>query len=709
MYLSHFGLTAFPFQLQPDPAFLFESRGYHYTHQYLRYGLMQKSGFVVLTGEIGAGKTTLTQAFLAELDPARITPAMLVSAQLDANSLLLAIGQTFGFALPQQPTAAREELETRLGDLLATGRRALLLIDEAQHLSRDALEFLQTFCDMRRDGAALLQCYLIGQPELREALQARSLEPLRQRIIAGCHLGPLDSTEVQPYIEHRLRCAGWSGNPAFSAEAYARITAWTGGIPRRINLLCNRLLMDAFVENRERIEAGQVESVARVIHEETGGLLPPVDADKSASSASAPAPAAATARAADEPTLPAPTADLQPQTDRAEPEQLGLLVAAPRRNDARVLLCVAQTPDARLVMQTLAERLQVDATLPRPLIVAPAPVDSEPLLCAPDVPLSASTGLPQDLPRWIGECLAQLAQRPVAAVLAAGAGDAVLAAALAAHRAGVPVIAVAAGQRRGDRHDPAEVDRALLDRLAGLHLVADAVDAEVLAAEGAAPASIEWVGNARIDAVHAALAATPDVSRTAYAAHLAAQGWLGEQGYALLFAQDAAGYTRERLVDWLANVRRLSRVIPVVLAETPALRAALTGQGLSQALNGARVWRIDAPALADTLALLRAARCALTDRPLLADAARLLGVPHLELRRNAGRRALWGPPQRLGCDFGWMVTAVIDLLDAPAASPETLPLGWDGQTAERIAGVLAAWLPAEEATAQGAETGLKVG
>lgn len=699
MYLSHFGLTAFPFQLQPDPAFLFQSRGYHYTHQYLRYGLMQKSGFVVLTGEIGAGKTTLTQAFLAELDPARVTPGMLVSTQLDANSLLLAIGQTFGFALSQPIAAAREELETRLGDLLATGRRALLLIDEAQHLGRDALEFLQTFCDTRRDGAALLQCYLIGQPELRETLQSRSLEPLRRRIIAGCHLGPLDSTEVQPYIEHRLRCAGWSGNPAISAEAYARVTAWTGGIPRRINLLCNRLLMDAFLDQRERIDAQRVESVARALHEETGGLLPPVDVQEPASRTGAPAPAAAdTAEAPSQ--LPASPANRQPQTEHTEPEQLGLPVATERRGDARVLLCVAQTPDARLVMQTLVERLRVDTALPQALTVAPARADDEPLLRAPDLPLSPGEGTPQDLPRWINECLALLAQQPVAAVLAAGAGDAVLAAALAAHRAGVPVIAVAAGQRRGDRHDPAEIDRSLLDRLAGLHLVAEAADAEVLAAEGVAPASIEWVGNPRVDAVRAALAAAPDASRTAHAAHLAAQGWLGEQGYALLFAQEAAGYARDRLVDWLANVRRLSRVIPVVLAETPALRTALVGQGLSQALHGARVWRIDAPTLVDTLALVRAARCALTDRPLLADAARLLGVPHLELRRNAGRRALWGPPQRLGCDFGWMVTAVIDLLDAPAASAETLPLGWDGQTAERIAGVLAAWLPAERAAAR---------
>lgn len=473
-------------------------------------------------------------------------------------------------------------------------------------------------------------------------------------IIAGCHFGPLDPTEVQPYIEHRLRRAGWSGNPALGTEAHARIAAWTGGIPRRINLLCHRLLIDAFLRGRNRIDAEQVETIARVIQEETGSLVPQPDVAASAGAADGPT-RLATVKATDRPATLPRNAAAQPQTDRIGPEQLRLATHALMcRDDARVLLCVAQTTDARWVMQTLTARLQAQPGLPRPLLVAPASADAEPLLRPPDVLLSAGEDVRQDLARWLRECVVQFAQRPVAAVLAAGEGDAVLAAALAAQRAGVPLIAVGAGQRRGGRHEPAEIDRAILDRLAGLHLVADAADAEVLAAEGVEAAGIEWVGNPRIDAIHAALATAPRTSRATDSASGAAPGWRVEGEYALLFAREAAGYARERLVDWLANVRRLSRVIPVLLVETPELRAALAERGLNQALNGARVWRIGAAALVDGLALLRGARCALTDQPLLADAARLLGVPHLELRRNAGAAPCGG--RRNGWDAisaGW--------------------------------------------------------
>lgn len=685
MYQSHFGLKALPFQLQPDPAFLFESRGYHYARQYLRFGLMQQMGFVVLTGEVGAGKTTMIQSFLAELDPKRVTAAVLVSTQLDADSLLVAIGQTFGLPLPsEEPEAVRSALLSHLDGLLTKGLRALLIIDEAQHLSVGALEALQELCDERRDGMGLLQCYLVGQPEMRELLQAAPLEVLRRRIIASCHLGPLDSTEVEPYISHRLRCAGWDGRPTFDDDAYAQIFAWTGGIPRRINLLCNRLLLAAFLDAFDRIGASQVWTVGLATYEETGGLLPPAETN-----------------------LPMPVAEADPPSEiRPEPGEPAEQPAAPVQDveeegaalrastavesqEASVLMCVAEGADGRLVMQTLVASLRQHDEPPEPVLVADVRAALDPALVFADLAPPAE-GRTLGLADWMSWIEDKFASRRVAAVLVCDTGNAALAAALAAQRGGIPVISVLAGERRGDWEDSVESDRAVIDRIAGLHLVSSEASVDVLRDEGVPEGGIEWIGDLRAEAARSVLSNLPETRPAAASAH--AHGGR----YALVSAHDERAWSsKERLVDLLANLRRLSRVIPLVLVEAASLHDACVRHGLSDALRGARITQLPAQPLAATLALVRAARCVLTDRPLLAAAAALCGVASVELRRQAGRRAVWSSPQRLGSHFGWLVTAVTDILDGPTASIPSPSRPGDGLAARRIAGVLADWLPSQ--------------
>jgi putative secretion ATPase (PEP-CTERM system associated) len=274
MYESHFGLSGSPFQLNPDPAFYFDSRGHRNALAYLKFGAHQGEGFIVVTGEIGAGKTTLVRTLLGGLDPERVVAAQVVSTQLESGELLQAILMSFGIASASTSKAQLiGTLEAFLTSLAARGRRALLIIDEAQNLRHEAVEELRMLSNFQIGKFGLLQSFLVGQPELRQLLQSKSMEQLRQRVIASCHLGPLDLPETQAYIEHRLKLVGWvPGRPAFSEDAFASIHQWTGGVPRKINRLCNRLLLGAFLNNDDVVSADSVERTAGELRSEIGEL-----------------------------------------------------------------------------------------------------------------------------------------------------------------------------------------------------------------------------------------------------------------------------------------------------------------------------------------------------------------------------------------------------------------------------------------------------
>src|SRR5574340_1713413 len=193
MYESYYGLSGKPFQLNPDPAFFFGSRGHKRAFAYLEYGLHQSEGFIVITGEVGAGKTTLVRSLLQKLDPQKVVAAQLVSTQLDAEDTLRMVAAAFG--LPNKAFEKAElllALEMFLVSITAKGKRALLVVDEAQNLAPRAVEELRMLSNFQLEAHALLQSFLIGQPEFKDTMQSEHMQQLRQRVIASYHLGPMD-------------------------------------------------------------------------------------------------------------------------------------------------------------------------------------------------------------------------------------------------------------------------------------------------------------------------------------------------------------------------------------------------------------------------------------------------------------------------------------------------------------------------------------
>ncbi|GAB4173317.1 MAG: XrtA-associated ATPase [Rhodocyclaceae bacterium] len=271
MYETFYGLTAKPFQLNPDPTFYFDSRGHHRALSYLEYGLHQSEGFIVITGEVGAGKTTLVRHLVQKLDPEKVVAAQLVSTQLDAEDILRLVSAAFGLRSKRLEKAdILLGLEMFLVSLTAVGKRALLIVDEAQNLTQRAVEELRMLSNFQLGEHALLQSFLVGQPEFRDIMQGDNMQQLRQRVIASYHLGPMDAEETRAYIEHRLSLVGWKENPRFEGAAFDAVFGFTKGIPRRINTLCDRLLLAGFLEGKKVLAAADVDAVVEEMKSEAG-------------------------------------------------------------------------------------------------------------------------------------------------------------------------------------------------------------------------------------------------------------------------------------------------------------------------------------------------------------------------------------------------------------------------------------------------------
>ncbi|KPF93540.1 general secretion pathway protein [Novosphingobium sp. AAP83] len=263
MYDEFYGLTGRPFQLTPDPRFYFESGTHRKALSYLGYGLAQGEGFIVITGEVGAGKSTLAAHLMATIDRQRLTAAQIVTSALDGEELIHVSARAFGLEVAGHDKAtALAQIEAFLHHEAREGRRCLLVVDESQNLSVEALEELRMLSNFQLGAHPLLQILLLGQPEFRTLLQTSSeLEQLRQRVIASHHLDAMEPSEIGAYIEHRLACVGWKGNPAFEARVYADLAKATGGVPRRINQVVNRLLLMAAIEQRQTIDATLLQAV----------------------------------------------------------------------------------------------------------------------------------------------------------------------------------------------------------------------------------------------------------------------------------------------------------------------------------------------------------------------------------------------------------------------------------------------------------------
>src|SRR5580765_8064949 len=272
MYEKFYGLTGKPFQLNPDPSFYFGSRQHRRAMAYLEYGLHQNEGFIVVTGEVGAGKTTILRSLLSKLDPAQVVAGQLVSTQLDAEDMLRLAASSFGLRTKGvEKSDLLLSLEAFLVSTSQQGKRALLIVDEAQNLTPRAIEELRMLSNFQLETHALLQSFLVGQPEFRRTMQSAHMLQLRQRVIAACHIGPMDSDETRGYIEHRLKCVQCTGDPHFHPAAYEAIYKATAGIPRRINAVCDRILLSGYLAGKREFTRDDVDMVAGELQDETIG------------------------------------------------------------------------------------------------------------------------------------------------------------------------------------------------------------------------------------------------------------------------------------------------------------------------------------------------------------------------------------------------------------------------------------------------------
>lgn len=269
VYLAYYGLNEPPFDLTPNPRFLFYSAKHREAFNHLLYGVRERKGFVQLTGEVGAGKTTLCRAVLEALDTHCAT-ALILNPVLDADQLLKAIAMEFGLDPgPADRLNTLAALNRHLLALAAQGRDAVLLIDEAQDLTDELLEQVRLLSNLETDDRKLLQIVLLGQPELRDRLNAPRLRQLRQRITVRYHLRPLSRFEVAQYVQHRLQVAGAKGAPWFTRPALWRVHRYSRGIPRLVNAVCDKALLAGYVQQTARIDFAMV---GRAIRELEGHI-----------------------------------------------------------------------------------------------------------------------------------------------------------------------------------------------------------------------------------------------------------------------------------------------------------------------------------------------------------------------------------------------------------------------------------------------------
>jgi UDP-N-acetylglucosamine 2-epimerase len=689
MYESHFGLSGPPFQLNPDPAFYYDSRGHSNALAYLKFGAHQGEGFIVVTGEIGAGKTTLVRTLLDGLDASKVVAAQVVSTQLESGDLLRAILAAFGVpATGASKAHLIASLEGFLTSLAAQGRRALLIVDEAQNLKHEAVEELRMLSNFQLGNHALLQSFLIGQPELRTLLQSKSMEQLRQRVIASCHLGPLSEAETRAYIEHRLHRVGWQDTPHFADDAFDQIHRWTGGVPRRINRLCNRLFLAAFLSGNEEISAAIVDQTAAELRSEIGELAD-VPLQSNVSNLVVAPMVKQGAGLADGPAAGGDGAGMGVvrRIRSATPLQSPILCLVDNRTDylkagalARVLKDVPDLPPVMVVHPGDEASLFVGALgtsgLPLP---------------GADVHLGAATG---DLAQSAGPVISRfdrvLSEFKPSAVLCMGKSDGVLLCGLLAHKRRVPLLRLDAGQRAAARDGSAEVNGVLIDRLADALYTAKLQTYYTLYREGIPADRVHCVGNLVADLLHFALPNVVSPAETLKRARVPSGCLSDEKGFALLSLDPRA----QPLDEVLPLLGALGRELPLVwpLREEALLTLKMSGQ--DERLVDARVTLIASQGYLEELGLLQSARCLITGAEgEFLEEALSLGVRSVTLAHDTAAPAITeGSNTFVGRNVEQALAAVRDVLQSPTGRSD-VPEYWDGGTANRIAKHLRSWLP----------------
>jgi type II secretory pathway predicted ATPase ExeA len=264
--LEHFGLNEQPFGLTPDPDFVYWSNQHSRALACMQSTILSADGFVVITGEIGSGKTTLVQSFLGELEDDTLY-ALVSQTQLKPKQFLQTILVKFGFKpFDKHKAELLHMLNMFLNRQYSSGRKVILVIDEAQNLSKKVLEEIRLLSGIETHKEKFLRIILAGQPELRKTLDSPSLEQLVQCIQFRCHIGPLNNRETREYIEHRLKVAGVGNTDLIAGDAFAPIYRYARGIPRLINMLCDTALLCAFAENKQTVDSEDVMSAIKELN-----------------------------------------------------------------------------------------------------------------------------------------------------------------------------------------------------------------------------------------------------------------------------------------------------------------------------------------------------------------------------------------------------------------------------------------------------------
>ena len=269
MYHEFYGFREAPFNITPDPRFLFFSDRHREAFNHILFGIRERKGFIQVTGEVGAGKTTVCRAILEELGP-EVRTALVLNPCLTATQLLRTILTELGLPAPPDKVECLQVLNQFLLDELVHGHDVVLIIDEAQDLDFEVLEEVRLLSNLETDQRKLLQIVLLGQPELREKLDATRLRQLRQRITVRYHLGPLTRAETERYIEHRLHVAGANGSPGFNRWALGAIYRYSRGIPRLVNAVCDKTLLCGYVTGDDLLTWGHVRRAIRELEGEIG-------------------------------------------------------------------------------------------------------------------------------------------------------------------------------------------------------------------------------------------------------------------------------------------------------------------------------------------------------------------------------------------------------------------------------------------------------
>jgi len=719
MYESHFGLTGSPFQLNPDPAFFYDSRGHSHALAYLKYGAHQGEGFIVVTGEIGAGKTTVVRALLEGLDSNKVVAAQIVSTQLASGELLRAILIAFGVPVSSDSKAHLiSTLEALMTSLAAQGKRALLIIDEAQNLGREAIEELRMLSNFQLGNHSLLQSFLVGQPELRTLLKSKAMEQLRQRITASCHLTPLDIVDTRKYIEHRLKHVGWNGTPTFTIAAYERIHALTRGVPRLINRLCNRLMLAAYLQDVTQISEAIVIETATGLRSEIGGEMGdalPLEAAPAAAAAargevldSAAAEAAAAAAVAEASAQQASTAVETPLAHRAAAARKAARARRTVDVATGTLMGLCDSPSGYWKLIALGQALAEFSNIPAMTVVHAGTHRSVGKLA--DGTLAGGctvTHLGLDggdyakvtstaIPRFD----AVLSEAAPSVVLVAGMDDAVLACALLAKKRGYTILRLDAGQQRNG-HGAPTLNSSLLDQLADELFTETVTDSHALIREGVPSERVHFIGSLVAKFIGIVLAQMPTAEKVLSDFDLDPAALQGR--YGVLGRNSQATINPQRYADQMLPVLRiLARDIPLVWPLRTAERNAVIVAGVDRQFAEAGVLLVRHRGYIESLALLRYARCLVIGAEgELVEEAEALGKTTIAAGAEVyDTDALVGRSDIVvGVDVELAARAArVVLSDDDAGAAPSNPEIWDGSASMRLAKWLLNWLGSEPRT-----------